>query len=191
MRRITVVPLALTLLAATASVFAQSPLAAPALQTAIITATGPKQGSTGTRYFNVEGKSTGKYADFGVVRFDISKIKSDLAKQLGKGKVTDVTLSLAQSNAAFTKDGTVDFYFTPDDTTDVTSASSPLKYPYDPKGKLLTGNGSPVANSPSKAAPPARPKGTQQTKAQRKLPPRPKRVRTQSSCWPEALDRKI
>lgn len=118
--------------------FGQETTPVTASQTAIIQADGPKTGATGERYFNVEGKGKGKYADFGVVRFDLSKLKTTLDQKYGAGKyrVVDIELALTQSNASFTANGDVEVYYTPNDTTDVQT----LKYPYDPKGKALPGS---------------------------------------------------
>ena len=42
--------------------------------------------------------------------------------------IGDITLSLAQANAAFSKDGQVDFAFTPDTTTPILYPDTTLKY---------------------------------------------------------------
>ncbi|MCW3099650.1 MAG: hypothetical protein JWL77_5268 [Chthonomonadaceae bacterium] len=120
---------------------AQTAFPVPATATAMIQADGPKQGPNAARYFNVEGKSHGKYMDYGVLRFETKGLKADLDKKFGAGKykITAVALELTQSNAAFTQDGGVLFYFSPDDKADIKTSTSPLKYPYNPKGALLPG----------------------------------------------------
>ncbi len=120
---------------------AQTAFSVPATQTAMIQSDGPKQGKSAERYFNVEGKSHDKYMDYGVLRFDTKTLKADLDKKFGSGKykITGLALQLTQSNAAFTKDGSVQFYFSPDDKADLKTPTSPLKYPYNPKGPLLRG----------------------------------------------------
>jgi hypothetical protein len=120
---------------------AQTAFPVPATQTAMIQPDGPKQGPTAARYFNVEGKSHEKYVDYGVLRFDTKTLKADLDKKFGAGKykITGLTLQLTQSNASFTKDGGVEFFFSADDKTDIHTPTSPLKYPYNPKGALLAG----------------------------------------------------
>ncbi len=122
-------------------VLAQSDFPVSAAQTANIQSNGPKQGATADRYFNVEGKSHDKYSDYGVLRFETKTLKADMEKKLGAGKykITGVKLHLPQSNAPFTKEGSVEFYFSPDEKTDIKAATGPLKYPYDPKGKSLAG----------------------------------------------------
>ncbi len=118
---------------------AQSPVLAT--QTAMILADGPKQGPTAERYFNVEGKSHDKYRGYGVLRFETKALKAELDKKFGAGKykITGVALHMTQSSAAFTKDGSVEFYISSDAKTDIKTPGSPLKYPYDPKAGLLHG----------------------------------------------------
>jgi hypothetical protein len=136
---------------------AQSPVLAT--QTAMIQADGPKQGPTAERYFNVEGKSHDKYKDYGVLRFETKALKAELDKKFGSGKykITGVALHMTQSNAAFTKDGSVEFYFSADDKTDIKTPASPLKYPYDPKASLLHGEplGKATFTKPATKADPA------------------------------------
>lgn len=113
----------------------------PVKQTSMIQSDGPKKGKSADRYFNVEGKSHDKYMNYGVLRFETKALKAELDKKYGAGKykITAVTLQLTQSNAAFTQDGTVLFFFTPDAKTEIKEASSPLKYPYNPNGAPLHG----------------------------------------------------
>lgn len=46
-----------------------------ALENAIIQPLGPRQGSGGEAFFNIEGEENGDFASFGVARFDITEIK--------------------------------------------------------------------------------------------------------------------
>ncbi len=95
-----------------AAVKAADSIALPAIQAAYIRANGLQTGNNGERFFDVEGKDTGKYACYGILRFDTAAIKSDLDKRFGGGKykVVGVTLELSQSLAKFTKDGSVLIY---------------------------------------------------------------------------------
>lgn len=113
----------------------------PAVQTAYIRSDGPVKGSNAERYLDVEGKSTGKYACYGVVRFDGKSLKSSLDARYGAGKarITGLTLELTQSNARFTKNGSVVIYLSQAVSVDV----SMLKYPYDPKAGST--HGEPIA----------------------------------------------
>lgn len=116
---------------------ADNAISLPATYTTYIGQQGPQKGPNAEKYFNIEGKSTGKYACFGVIRFNGKVVKGELDTKYGEGKykVTDVTLKLTQSNASFSKDGTVFVYFSQDDSAEPTA----LQYPYDPKGKTLMG----------------------------------------------------
>jgi hypothetical protein len=120
---------------------AQTAFPVAATQSGMIQTDGPKQGKNAARYFNIEGKSHEKYMDYGVLRFETTALKAQLDKKFGAGKyrVTGLSLRLTPSNAAFTQNGGVLFYFSPDAKTDITTSASPLKYPYNPKGPLLRG----------------------------------------------------
>ena len=67
----------------------------PALYSATIQADGPRKGPTGGVYLNAEGAGKGKYASFGVIDFGPVAYK----------KEKKVKITLAQSNANFTADG--------------------------------------------------------------------------------------
>jgi hypothetical protein len=140
---------------------AQAAFPIPATQTGMIQTDGPKQGKNAARYFNVEGKSHDKYMDYGVLRFETQALKAQLDKKFGAGKykVTGLTLQLTPSNAAFTQDGGVLFYFSPDAKADIKTPASPLKYPYNPKGTLLHGEplGKGAFVNAGKKADPAKP----------------------------------
>ncbi len=68
---------------------------------------GPRPGDAGKKYFNIEGKDTGKYASFGVLVFE-------MPKETKATKVKGMTLTLVQSVPAFSKDGAVKIYLAPD-----------------------------------------------------------------------------
>jgi len=105
--------------------------------TSIILQNGPKTGDNGAKYLNVEGKSKGKYASYGLVRFDLTAAKAELDKMFSAGKyqITGIALNLSQSIAGFSAAGGVNIYYTPDDST----AATGLKYPYNPSGPSLKG----------------------------------------------------
>lgn len=111
------------------SVFSQT--AFKATKTVIIEQTGPKTGSSGERYFNVEGKDKGKYSCYALVQFDAKAMLAELKKASlnGKAKLKQVRLDLAQSNASFSASGGVKVYYVqgaPD--------SKALKYPFSLQG---------------------------------------------------------
>jgi hypothetical protein len=125
----------------TAYVAAGSPAipAAPVITSPSVTAagnatvqsSGPRTGSNGTKYFNIEGANNGSYADYGVIRFDTASIKATLDAQYGVGNwtIADVALSLAQSPAAFSADGAMKVFWASDNTTSIANTgSSPLRY---------------------------------------------------------------
>jgi len=91
---------------------------------------GPRTGTSGLKYFNVEGSANTTNASYGVLRFDSSSLKSAFDTQYGAGaySITDLTLSLVEANSAFTHDGAIAFAFTPDNTTDISAANTSLKY---------------------------------------------------------------
>ncbi len=88
-------------------------------------ANGPTTGSSGYNFFDVEGKLPGgapanaKFAGYGLLRFDLTGIKSQLAAHYGATPyaIKNVYVVLTQSNAAFTFGGLVNLAYTPDDTT--------------------------------------------------------------------------
>jgi hypothetical protein len=99
--------------------------------TGTIQAAGPRQGNNGDRFFNIEGDGNTGFSSYGVLRFDLTGVKSTLDTTFGAGKyaITDVTLSLTQANAAFSAAGTVLVALTSDDTADIKTTNSPYKYP--------------------------------------------------------------
>lgn len=103
--------------------------AAPALaQTGTIQTAGPRPGVNGARFFNIEGVPA--FASYGIARFNVGAAKSAFDAQFGAGNYTlsDVSLSLTESNAAFTAPGSLLFDFTPDNASDINSAKSPFKF---------------------------------------------------------------
>ncbi|MEP6756975.1 MAG: hypothetical protein ABJA67_15830 [Chthonomonadales bacterium] len=121
-----------------ASHFTASAQSVPAESAVTVNALGPVSGANGDKYLNVEGKSKDKYACFGVLRFKTTVLKAELDKKFGVGKykVTGVKLELSQSNAKFSAAGNVKVYF----SADAKTATTGLKYPYNPTGKTLAGS---------------------------------------------------
>jgi hypothetical protein len=72
-----------------------------------IQATGPRTGEAGSKYFNVEGKDTGKFASFGVLVFE-------MPKAIDGSKIKSVALTLVQSVPAFAKDGEIKIFLAPE-----------------------------------------------------------------------------
>ena len=64
-------------------------------------------GEAGSKYFNIEGKDTGKFASFGVLVFE-------MPKETDGSKIKSVSLTLVQSVPAFAKDGQIKICLAPD-----------------------------------------------------------------------------
>ncbi|MCP5279940.1 MAG: PEP-CTERM sorting domain-containing protein [Thiobacillus sp.] len=104
-----------------------------AFANATVQPAGPRTGSSGTNYFNIEGSDNGGFASYGVARFDLAAMKADFDALYGAGgwRVDNVVLELTQSNAGFTTDGGVQIYFTGDDAVSIANdGTSPLSHPF-------------------------------------------------------------
>lgn len=117
-----------TLMAALAALTSVSTHAASieAIGNATVQPAGPRTGSNGLAFLNIEGSANGSFASYGVARFDLSSIKSQFDAQYGVGgwQIDRITLQLTQSNAAFTTDGDVGVFFTSNDTAALTAPST-------------------------------------------------------------------
>jgi hypothetical protein len=92
-----------------------------ATDNATVQPSGPRTGTNGKQFFNMEGTSNGTFADFGVVDFATT----------GAGPVSNLnllTLRLTEDNASFTKPGGLAFYITTDTTTNIQPGTSPLAF---------------------------------------------------------------
>lgn len=89
---------------------------------------GPRQGSLGEAFFNIEGSDNGDFASYGLARFDVSGIKDQFNSDFGADNWTlqSAELLLTQANAGFTRDGLVDAFFTADDDTEQFLLSYPF-----------------------------------------------------------------
>jgi hypothetical protein len=96
----------------------------PASDNATIQPGGPRSGPNGKAFFNMEGSANGTgmtgFASFGVIDFDTSLFRAS--------SVTGATLQLTQANAAFTHNGTLQFFLAPDTTTSIQPGFSPLTF---------------------------------------------------------------
>jgi hypothetical protein len=95
---------------------------AEAVDNATVQPAGPRTGTNGKAFFNIEGSANGAFASFGVADF------APFTTSVGIADVTGVTVRLVQSNAAFTAPGTVNFYFASNTTVDIQPGTSPLTY---------------------------------------------------------------
>src|SRR5215469_9871776 len=82
---------------------------------------GPRAGTNGKVFFNMEGSSNGSFASFGVIDFQVPN-----GVTFGPGGT--LSLSLTQDNAAFTANGSLAFYVSTDTTTNIDPGSSPLAF---------------------------------------------------------------
>jgi hypothetical protein len=97
-----------------------------ATDNATVQPAGPRSGSSGKAFFNIQGSNGVNFASFGVVDFDFAA----LAPPLG-GDVTginSVSLEMTQSNAAFSMAGPLSIYLTDQTGVDIQPGSSPLTY---------------------------------------------------------------
>jgi autotransporter-associated beta strand protein len=103
-------------------------VSATATTNATVRPGGPRSGSSGIAFFNVQGSNAGSNASWGVLDFSVDAFNLDFP-------VTDVatlTLDLTESNASFTVgNGGLAFYLTTDTTTSIAAGSSPLVFDAD------------------------------------------------------------
>ena len=129
------------------SAWAQTTANTVAVQTGTIQPAGPRQPVNGDRFLNVEGLNNGAFASYGVVRWDVSSLKTafDGAYGAGNWHITKVELEMTQDNAAFSATGPMSVYYSSDDTSDCKTPASTLFYPFfDPLNSapdMVLGNG--------------------------------------------------
>lgn len=86
---------------------------------------GPRSGPSGTNFFNVEGSNNGNFASFGVLDFSASAFNLAFPATA----VSSLTLSLTESNSAFTvASGGLNFYLITDTASSIAAGSSTLVY---------------------------------------------------------------
>lgn len=85
---------------------------------------GPRTGSSGKAFFNVESIPNGNFASYGVLDFDGSALTLDPAA----GDIYRVIVTLTESNAGFTTPGSVNFWLTEDTTADIQPGTSSLVF---------------------------------------------------------------
>lgn len=94
--------------------------------TATVQAAGVRPATSGSRFFNVEGRDNGDFASWGAIRFDLTALYADLAGKAqaaygasGSFVIDGVTLITADSPASFSRAGAVEVYRAPNDTLSV------------------------------------------------------------------------
>ena len=95
-----------------------------------VQAAGPRSGSFGSDFMNVEGDGNGTNADYAGLRFDIAPIATqfDTAYGAANWHVTKAYLFLQQSNAAFTVGGNVRIYWSNNDALSFTPGNTTTLY---------------------------------------------------------------
>ncbi len=92
---------------------------------------GARSGSSGKAFFNIEGAALGNFSSYGIARFNIAALKQSFDIGFGSGgwKLELVTVSLTQSNAAFSAAGEVGIRHTGDDTSSIQPGAGTFAYP--------------------------------------------------------------
>src|SRR5262249_52747762 len=94
----TVLPVFLVALAACGGAAQADEIVVYASDSAVVQAGGPRPGSDGKEFFNIEGPAKGSSASFGVVDFQLTADPSVSAFSI-------LSLSLTEANTAFTHPG--------------------------------------------------------------------------------------
>ncbi len=108
------------LVAAPALAGAQTTVTTVANANATVQPAGVRTGNNGTIFFNVQGSANGGFASFGVLDFQPAATAGS--------DITGLSLSLTQSNASFTANGTYDVYLTSETSVSIAAGASPLQY---------------------------------------------------------------
>ncbi len=94
-------------------------LSVGASDNATVQAAGPRSGTSGKAFFNLEGSNNGAFASFGVADFVFP------AQGGAATGVTGATLKLTQSNAAFSMPGPVSIYLTDNTSVSIQPGTPP------------------------------------------------------------------
>jgi fibronectin-binding autotransporter adhesin len=98
-----------------------APFSSKATNNATIQTGGPRSGTNGTNFFNIEGTGNGTFGSFGVLDYSGSSFNFGGTVTAFNGPLT---LTLVESNQSFTKAGSVNFYLTDDTATSITPGDS-------------------------------------------------------------------
>ena len=97
-------------------------LSIEAIDVATVRPDGPRGGSFGKIFFNVQGSANGGFASFGVIDYEFDGMDQ------AEGSLFALSLELIESNASFTTDGDYSIYLTDATDVDIQAGSSPLQY---------------------------------------------------------------
>lgn len=112
-------------LAALASIVGSAratPVAFEATDDATVQGAGPRTGSNGKAFYNMEGSANGSFASFGVSEFNFSTLTPTLGGTVTG--VSGVSLQLTQSNAAFSVAAPISVYYTTNNSVNIQPGSS-------------------------------------------------------------------
>ena len=91
------------LVAASCAVAYADPISTLASDNATVRPDGPRSGSSGKAFFNIEGSVNGAFASYGVADFDFGSLPFPVIS------INAIELELTQNNASFTADGALLF----------------------------------------------------------------------------------
>ena len=109
------------LLSVAVAATAQITVSTEAFNNATVQPAGPRTGSSGKNFFNIEGNNNGQYASFGVADFRAA----DLSIGQPVADVAGIRLKLTEDRATFSAAGGIRFWLTEDTTTSIDPASPP------------------------------------------------------------------
>ncbi len=109
------------LLALVAGAHAQLTVSAEAVNNATVRPDGPRTGSSGKNFFNIEGNNNGAFASFGVADFSASSF----GLTLPVADITGIRLVLTEDRASFSAAGGINIWLTEDTTTSIDPGTPP------------------------------------------------------------------
>lgn len=99
---------------------------ATAVDSAWVVPAGPRPGSEGKEFFNLEGPANGDFASFGVLDFD----SNDLGIDPSLVRIRRLCLCLVQVNGALTMGGPLHLFVTEDTSSSIQADDSRLAYDF-------------------------------------------------------------
>ncbi|GIV19433.1 MAG: hypothetical protein KatS3mg023_1184 [Armatimonadota bacterium] len=119
--RLRVLLTAAVLLSVAVTVHAQMTVSAEAFNNATVQPAGPRTGSGGKNFFNIEGNNNGQFASFGVADFNAANLS------IGQpvADVVGIRLKLTEDRASFSAAGSIRFWLTEDTTTSIDPGTPP------------------------------------------------------------------
>lgn len=109
------------LLGATIAATAQITVSTEAFNNATVQPAGPRTGSAGKNFFNIEGNNNGQFASFGVA--DFNAVNLSIGQPVAD--VVGIRVKLTEDRAAFSAGGSIRFWLTEDTTTSIDPGTPP------------------------------------------------------------------